>query len=295
MPSASPPDARRSCRALEARRVVAQVRTGLAYEPDRVSPHALAAGAADWLDPHGLWSAAPDSPIEGRIEKRSVDLVAEMESRIGDDCPAARDVGGALGKWVAELRGRFDHARATTTDADAAAASEEIPFDAIAYSRPARSFAEELGERVGAFERAYGASAKPYADAARDRFFPELDADDLGSRAPRRRRARVRAARRSARRVGPARRGGERLRGGPRESSTAAPLGEVGAHRGRGRPGGRGPGAARWKAISSCRSPDSRPRASPSSSSISSATRRPTSPSRRRRFSSGAAMPRRAP
>ncbi|MGO8992704.1 MAG: S41 family peptidase [Polyangiaceae bacterium] len=164
----------------EARRVVAQVRTGLAYEPDGVSPHALAAGAADWLDPHGLWSAAPDSPIEARIDKRAVDLVAEMESRVGDDCPAALDVGGALAKWIAELRGRFDHARATTNEADAAAASEEIPFDAIAYSRPARSFAEDLGARVGAFERAYGPAAKPYADAARERFFPELDAEDWG-------------------------------------------------------------------------------------------------------------------
>ena len=164
----------------ETRRVVAQVRTGLAYEPDPVLSHALATGAADWLDPHGLWSAAPDSPVQARIEKRAGDLVAEMESRIGDDCPAALDVGATLGKWVAELRGRFDHARVTTRDADAAGASEEIPFDAIAYSRPARSFAEELGTRVGAFERAYGAAAKPYADAARDRFFPDLGDDGWG-------------------------------------------------------------------------------------------------------------------
>jgi carboxyl-terminal processing protease len=164
----------------ETRRVVAQVRTGLAYEPDAVSPHALATGAADWLDPHGLWSAAPDSPVEARIEKRSGDLVAEMESRIGDDCPAARDVGAALGKWVAELRGRFDRARAARNEADAAAAGEEIPFDAIAYSRPARSFAEDLGTRVGAFERTYGAAAKPYADAARDRFFPDLGDEGWG-------------------------------------------------------------------------------------------------------------------
>ena len=171
LPSGHP--AELSCE--EARRVVAQVRTGLAYEPDGVLPHALATGAADWLDPHGLWSAAPDSPIEARLEKRGSDLLAEMESRVGDDCPAALDVGVALGKWVAELRGRFDRVRAATSEADAAAASEEIPFDAIAYSRPARAFAEDLGARVGAFERAYGPAAKPFADAARDRFFPDLE------------------------------------------------------------------------------------------------------------------------
>ena len=164
----------------QARRVVAQVRTGLAYEPDGVAPHALATGAADWLDPHGLWSAAPDSPIEARIEKRGGDLLAEMEARVGDDCPAALDVGTLLRSWVGELRGRFDRARAATHDADAAAASDEIPFDAIAYSRPARSFAEDLGARVGAFERAYGAAAQPYAEAARDRFFPELEAAEWG-------------------------------------------------------------------------------------------------------------------
>ncbi len=160
----------------ETRRVVAQVRTGLAYEPDVVSAHALATGAADWLDPHGLWSAAPDSPIEARIEKRGNELVAEMEARVGDDCPAARGVGGALRAWVGELRERFDRAR-KTGQADAAAAGEEIPFDAIAYSRPALSFAEDLGTRIGAFERAYGGAGKPYADAARDRFFPDLDED----------------------------------------------------------------------------------------------------------------------
>ncbi len=176
LPSGRP--AELSCE--EARRVIAQVRTGLAYEPDAVLPHALATGAADWLDPHGLWSAAPDSPIESRIEKRSGELLAEMESRVGDDCPAALDVGAALVKWVGELRRRFDRARSATNDSDAAAACEEIPFDAIAYSRPARSFAEDLGARVGAFEHAYGAAAAPYADAARNRFFPDLDASEWG-------------------------------------------------------------------------------------------------------------------
>jgi carboxyl-terminal processing protease len=164
----------------EARRVIAQVRTGLAYEPDSVSPHALAAGAADWLDPHGLWSAAPDSPIQARIEKRADELVAEMEGRVGDDCPAAREVGDALMTWVDLLRTRFDQARAGGREADAAAASEEIPFDAIAYSQPAKTFADDLGARVGAFERTYGEGAKLYSEAARDRFFPLLTPDEWG-------------------------------------------------------------------------------------------------------------------
>src|SRR5207244_8464997 len=39
----------------EARRIVEQVRAGLAYEPDPVSPRAFGESAADWLDPHELW------------------------------------------------------------------------------------------------------------------------------------------------------------------------------------------------------------------------------------------------
>jgi carboxyl-terminal processing protease len=161
----------------EARRIVAQVRGTLAYEPDRVSPRALATGTADWLDPHGLWSAAPDAPVAGRIEARAADLAAEMEGRANDGCAAAKDVGASLVKWVTVLRAGFDRARDGSTSDDPALAAEGVPFDSATETKSAVRLAADLGERVGAFARGTGPSGKAYADAARDRYFPPLDAD----------------------------------------------------------------------------------------------------------------------
>ena len=237
----------------EARRVIAQVRTGLAYEPDGVSPHALAAGAADWLDPHGLWSAAPDSPIEARIEKRAGELVAEMESRVGDDCPAARDVGDALLAWVDELRGHFDRARAARGDARRGGGGDEIPFDAIAYSQPAKAFADELGARRRVRARVRREREAVRRGGARS-LLSAADRRRVGARSPRGRGPSLRPARRSARGVGAARRGGERLRSGSGGAPAVALVGEVGAHGDRRGARRRRVGAARRRAIWCCRS-----------------------------------------
>jgi carboxyl-terminal processing protease len=161
----------------EARRIVAQVRSTLAYEPDVVLPRALAAGTTDWIDPHGLWSAASDAPVAARIERRAADLVAALEGRGADDCAVARDIGASLTRWVGELRGRFDHARETSTSDDLTEASEGVPFDSTADSKTAAQLADDLGERVGSFARVTGPTGKAYVDAARDRYFPTLDAD----------------------------------------------------------------------------------------------------------------------
>src|ERR1700730_16027219 len=49
-----------SCEA--ARAVIAQARSQLAYPPEAVDAKSFAEAAADWLDPYGLWSVAPDAP-----------------------------------------------------------------------------------------------------------------------------------------------------------------------------------------------------------------------------------------
>src|SRR5258706_10530423 len=67
-----------SCR--EARRVVAQARFHLATEPQPVDPRALADATVDWLDPHGLWSAAPDAPLATFLPRRARELVAGLEA-----------------------------------------------------------------------------------------------------------------------------------------------------------------------------------------------------------------------
>jgi carboxyl-terminal processing protease len=177
IPSGEP--AALSCEA--ARAIIGQARAGLAYEPDPVSAHAIASGTADWLDPHGLWSAAPDAPIEAALEQQGAALVRTLEVSRDDDCAPAREVGAHLVTWIAELRKRFDDARTAATLApDAASAADDSLFESAASSRPAKELAALLGKRVGAFERALGGAADPYAKAARARFFPELDAPAWG-------------------------------------------------------------------------------------------------------------------
>ena len=65
----------------DARRIIAQVREMLAYSPPPVRPAAFAEGVIDWLDPHGLWSAAPGTPVAGPITRRAHDLIREWSSR----------------------------------------------------------------------------------------------------------------------------------------------------------------------------------------------------------------------
>jgi carboxyl-terminal processing protease len=171
-----------------ARSVVAQVRGNLAFEPEPVSAHALAVGTTDWLDPHGLWSAAPDSPTEAVIGRYSAALLRDLENETGGRCEAALAIGRALVPWTAELGKRFDKERsrgrklaegntATDNGDPLKIAAEESPFEDDTPTRSARELAALLGRRVGTVERMIGASAKPFADAARARFLPGLDAE----------------------------------------------------------------------------------------------------------------------
>jgi len=162
----------------EARAVVMQARTQLAYAPDPVETKVFADATADWLDPYGLWSVAPDTPVAAAFDARASDLLAEVEGRGPHDCPAAHALGGDLVKWVAELRTVFDEARAApATGEDASTAAGAPSFEGATVTRPARALAATLGHRVGVLEQALGAAAHPYVDAARARYFPGLDAD----------------------------------------------------------------------------------------------------------------------
>jgi carboxyl-terminal processing protease len=161
----------------DARKIIAQVRTSLAYDPEPVVPKALAAGTADWLDPHGLWSAATDAPTGDALESRGGELLSELEGRTGGDCKAAEHVGVTLVKWVGELRAKFDHARETAPTDDPQLAAQGELFESPSFSRPAAQLAIELGTRIGAFARATGPAGAAYVSAARDRYFPTLDSE----------------------------------------------------------------------------------------------------------------------
>jgi carboxyl-terminal processing protease len=162
----------------EARAVVVQVRTQLAYSPDPVDAKAFADATADWLDPYGLWSVAPDTPVAEAFAGRAGELLADLEGRGSRDCATARVLGAGLVAWVNQLRAVFDEERTSLgAGEDVATAASSPAFEGATVTRPARALAATLGRNVGAVERALGPGAHPYVDAARARYFPALDAD----------------------------------------------------------------------------------------------------------------------
>ena len=161
----------------EARAIVAQSRKQLAYSPEPVDAKAFADATADWLDPYGLWSVAPDTPVTDVFDARAVEFLADVESRAPRSCAAARAIGGELAAWVEQLRAVFDEAAARDRAEDGASAASTPTFEGSTVTRPAKSLAATLGRYVGAVERELGPAARPYVDKARERYFPSLDAD----------------------------------------------------------------------------------------------------------------------
>lgn len=160
-----------------ARAIVAQAREQLGYAPEPIDAHALAGAAADWLDPYGLWSVAPDSPVSDAFDRRAGALLAEVEARTRG-CDAARAIGEALTAWTSDLRAVFDDAMARSAPgADVTDAAGSIAFEGATVTRPARALAATLGRRIGVLRRELGPAIGPYLDAARARYFPLLDAD----------------------------------------------------------------------------------------------------------------------
>ena len=162
-----------------ARAIVAQARAQLGYPPSPVDARALAEAAADWLDPYGLWSAAPDTPVAASFDRSAGELLADLEgTRRAHGCDGARAVGADLVAWVGELRAVFDEAFARDAGAESAgSAASAAAFEGATVTRPARALAATLGRRLRVTERALGPAARPYLDAARARYFPRLDAD----------------------------------------------------------------------------------------------------------------------
>jgi carboxyl-terminal processing protease len=163
-----------SCEA--ARAVVAQTRRQLAYAPHAVDAKAFAEAAADWLDPYGLWSVAPDTPLAASFVRHAATLLSDVEGRGSAHCATAVEIGAELMAWIGELRTVFDEALARGPEAEDAQTAASAPaFEGASVTRPARALAATLGRRVGTVERELGAVAAPYADRARIRYFPVLD------------------------------------------------------------------------------------------------------------------------
>lgn len=161
-----------------ARAIVAQARHQLAYSPDPVDAHDFAEAAADWLDPYGLWSVAPDTPVADAFDAHAVGLLADVEGRGSKTCTAARFLGRELAAWVEEMREVFDAARERPSTSDnLETARAGAAFEGATVTRPARGLSATLGSRVGVLEGALGPAAHAFAETARSRYFPSLDED----------------------------------------------------------------------------------------------------------------------
>ncbi|MEB2310252.1 MAG: S41 family peptidase [Sorangiineae bacterium] len=179
MPDGHP--ARVGCR--DARRVITQVHARIAQPLGSPRAAAVSDALVGWLDPHGLWSAAPDAPTARAARRLAPALIEEVERspRDASDCAAAREVGRLAQAWVSELRVIFDHAATRAprlSRAQALALASESVFEDDPVTRPGRELARLLGERAGAFEKAFGEPGTAAFHAASERLLPTMSLDD---------------------------------------------------------------------------------------------------------------------
>ena len=160
-------------------RIAAQARTQLAQPPHPVDPIQFATYTADWLDPHGLWSAAPDSPIGSALQQSASLLLSSLQNPNDPrGCPTAVALGSELARWVQNLRTVFDeNLRVPSTPSDPHRAATSALFEND--STPALGLAAELGQRLAALQP-IGPFASHIQNAIRIRMFPHLSANDWG-------------------------------------------------------------------------------------------------------------------
>ncbi|EYF03054.1 S41 family peptidase [Chondromyces apiculatus] len=165
----------------QARLVVTQARTMLAAAPLRIDPAKFAEATSDWLDPHGLWSVAPDAPAGAALRREAAALLDELQAPPGSGpCLAALRLGAELFRWSRQVSALFDEgkrageARPPATAAEAWTVAMAAPFEDGVVTRSARDLARELGREAGTLHARYGASIDRYVDAARERLSPSI-------------------------------------------------------------------------------------------------------------------------
>ncbi|HET9956422.1 MAG TPA: S41 family peptidase [Polyangiaceae bacterium] len=168
----------------EARTIISEVHTRYAGPTQLDDVHEFSRLVAGWLDPHGLWSAAPDSPVARALEQRAAALLDEIrqEPSSNEPCAAALALGADLAKWVTELGRLYDRAVLVTPRRgparDRALASARLPaFQDDPVTEPARSLSRRLGERIGRFKAAFPELSDKLVETARARYFPPLSAE----------------------------------------------------------------------------------------------------------------------
>jgi carboxyl-terminal processing protease len=171
----------------EARIIIAQARATIAGSSAPIEPAKFAEATSDWLDPHGLWSVAPDAPVGLVLRQEGELLLSEIQQPPGTGgCRAAERVGASLAQWSSELLGRFENgyregfgggARPSGLDREAWSIASSTPFEDGTVTRSARELARTLGRDAGSVRALYGEAVSPYVEAARGRMVPKLDAE----------------------------------------------------------------------------------------------------------------------
>jgi carboxyl-terminal processing protease len=168
----------------EAQRVTAFMRDELAVPAIAPMPGELGQVWADILDPHGLWSAAPDSPVRSELAAAAPDMLGALHDR-EPGCAAARAVARALDSWLTQLAviydAAFDAARSgpVPSDAELFRLVAEPIFQDDPVTQPAQELARELGGRLGVFVARFPEEMALVEDA-RARFLPASTSDLSG-------------------------------------------------------------------------------------------------------------------
>jgi carboxyl-terminal processing protease len=169
-----------------ARKVVAQARRHLVEPPARVDPREFAETVNDWLDPHGLWSAAPDAPVAPLLEHNARRIIAALERGDPTGCESARLIGVRLAEWIAELGSLYDRAfqqalNSPASEPEAWSAASDPVFENGPVQRSGKVLAEMFGRRAGLVATVFGADLKQAMDRARARLLPSLDGAQWGN------------------------------------------------------------------------------------------------------------------
>jgi carboxyl-terminal processing protease len=182
----------------DARAIVAQARAAIAAPASAIDPARFAEATSDWLDPHGLWSVAPDTPVGPALRQEGEGLLTEIQQPPGSGrCQTAEKVGAVLASWSLELRDRFEQGfreglrrangpRPPLAEAgvgspaalrEAWAVASSTPFEDGVVTHKAADLARSLGLDAGSARALYGEALGPYVEVARDRMAPKLDAE----------------------------------------------------------------------------------------------------------------------
>lgn len=129
------------------------------------------------LDPHGMWSAAPDSPLGSELTLAAPAMLASLHQHAAG-CAGLERAALVFEAWSLRLAGDYDAAfaaeqtRARRTPAKLFELLADPIFEDDPVTRPGQQLARELGTRLGALAASFPDAAS-LVEPARSRFFPQ--------------------------------------------------------------------------------------------------------------------------